>query len=146
MKVHVVRDKAIKPGGASWVAMPDEDIVFMVSAAGVSLAGAEALEKVWAPFVADGTWCWRPGQIGVGPPIRTRYSSSTHLPARGVVWLSVRPHFVRGLLSREHFTPASARGIDKAVACCVKSGWKYSGQPVALGMADEDAGSQMEAL
>lgn len=126
MKVHVVRDRVITPDRASWMEMAD-DIAFLVSAEGVSRAGAEALEQVWAPFVEDGTWLWRPGSIGVGKPIVTRYSVTGHLPKDGVVWLSVRPGLVRGLLSRDHFAPASGRALSKAIACCVRAGWK-SGQ------------------
>ena len=120
MDVRIVRDDRVAPGGEGTVELPGE-ILFFVSAAGVSEDGAETLEDGWRWFIQRGIW--RYGEPG-GEPVTTCYRRAP-LPADVVVRLSCSSGIVECILSPEHFTQGSANGLQVAARASVKGGWRY---------------------
>lgn len=121
VKARIVRDDRVKPGGEGVVEMPGE-ILFVVSAEGVTQGGAEALEDAWGWFIERGLW--RYDERG-GESITATYRRAT-LPgevAARVCCSSAGQ--VTCLLSPEHFTQGSVSGLQVAVRSSVRNGWRY---------------------
>lgn len=120
MDVRIVRDERVAPGGEGTVELPGE-ILFVVSAAGVSEDGAEALEDGWRWFIHRGIW--RYGEPG-GEAVTTCYRRVA-LPSDVVVRLSCSSGVVECILSPQHFTQGSTSGLQVAARASVRSGWRY---------------------
>jgi hypothetical protein len=101
------------------VEMPGE-LLFVVSAAGVSHDGAEALQDCWRWFIYQGLW--RYGQPG-GQPLVTTY----HLANIGEYAAQVRgrPGRVDCWCSVDHFSRGSVNGLQAAARASIRRGWRY---------------------
>lgn len=125
MRAVIVRDHRVNPGGESIVEMPGEQL-FVVSAAGVTARGAQALQSCWAWFIDRGIW--RYGAPG-GQPITTTYHlQPLHRAAAEVETLPGETHCY---LDPRHFTRGSANGLQAAARAACRRGWTYHAPALA---------------
>jgi hypothetical protein len=108
------------PGGEGVLELPGE-ILFVVSAAGVTRAGAECLQSSWAWFIDRGIWRYR--EDGGAPILRTTYRLADLGDAACEV--TATPDEVDVLLSPCHFTHGSLNGLQTAARASVRAGWTY---------------------
>lgn len=120
MRVEIVRDHGVCPGGESWLVLLDE-MVFVASAAGVSPEGAECLQQCWGYFIERGIWRWRAG----GKPIRTEYHRVDRLISGAACSVRTTPGLATCLLSAEHFSMGSTNGLQSAARDSIRNGWTY---------------------
>jgi hypothetical protein len=119
VQVHIVRDDRVAPGGEGVVELPGE-LLFVVSAAGVTQDGAECLQACWRWFIDRGLW--RYGQPG-GQPLVTRYLHRQR--GLDVAQVLCRPGEVECWCSPRHFTRGSVNGLQVAARASVRRGWRY---------------------
>lgn len=120
IEVHVVRDERVRPGGEGVVELPGE-LLFVVSAHGVSERGAAALVDSWRWFIDRGIW--RYGAAG-GDPVTTVY----HHAQRGREPVRVRcsrDAAVDVWCSPEHFCLGTVNGLQVAARSSIRRGWRY---------------------
>ena len=118
VQVHIVRDARVAPGGEGVVELPDE-LLFVVSAAGVTQDGAECLQACWRWFIDRGLW--RYGHDG-GQPLTTTYHHRK--PGHDAALVVCRPGEVECWCSPEHFTRGSVNGLQVAARSSVRRGWR----------------------
>lgn len=119
MQVRIVRDDRVNPGGEGVVELPGE-LLFVVSAAGVTQGGAESLLECWEWFIDRGLWRY---QASGGSPLVTTY----HRQDIGAAAARVRctPGQVDVWCSPCHFTQGSVNGLQVAARASVRRGWRY---------------------
>jgi hypothetical protein len=127
--VQIVRDRRVMPGGEGIVEMPGE-LLFVVSAQGVTQEGADGLLSCWRWFIDRGLWRY---QDGGGDMLTTTYHLVALEGASAEVETSAG--LVRCWLSRDHFARGSANGLQTAARASVRRGWRYYA-PAVLPMAE----------
>jgi hypothetical protein len=110
--VHVARDPGIQPGGTQWFQIADDEIVFMVSAEGVTDIGARALEAVWTATREPGDWHF---DTPVGDPATAAYYRQ-EWDEGAIVHLVQTGAHCDVYLSPCHFSEGSTRGIQRAAS------------------------------
>lgn len=123
MQVHVSRDPGTQPGRSTWLDLGGE-LVFVVSAAGVSALGAQALEQAWDAFIGRGRWVYG----GDGARISAHYHRQEVEPG-DVVRVTCRGDGAQWrvdcYLSPEHFAAASVVGLEREARDSIRCGWRY---------------------
>lgn len=126
VRVHVMRDVGVQPGGCTWMDLGMDEMVFVLAAACVSVVGAVALEQAWAGFVERGVW-----QYGVdgGERIGGIYYHHDAVDDGDVVRVTCRKsgdtRRIDVHLSPDHFAAEAVAGLEGAVRDCVDCGWRY---------------------
>lgn len=118
--VRIVRDDRVRPGGEGVIELPGE-VLFVVSAAGITQEGAECLEASWAWFIERGIWRYRAG--GGAPILSVHYSHADLGDAACEV--DARAEVVAVRLSPHHFTRGSVNGLQVAARASVRAGWTH---------------------
>jgi hypothetical protein len=93
-----------------WYQLSDEEIVFVVSADGVTDVGARALQAAWDATREPGDWHY---DVPVGEPATAAYMRQQWCPG-AVVHLQQFGAHCDVYLSPRHFCEASAHGIQQA--------------------------------
>jgi hypothetical protein len=119
-QARIARDERVRPGGEGVIALPGE-VLFVVSADGVTQQGADCLEQAWAWYIDRGLWRYR---AGGGRPIVTNYERGD-LDEDVVCEVNAEAGRVDICLSSRHFTQGSVNGLGVAVRSSVRSGWTY---------------------
>lgn len=123
MLVHVARDHGLTPGAETWFELAPDELVFFVSASGVTVLGACALESAWQRFLDRGLWRYhQPGGIAAS----ITYVYQEYDPG-AVVRLDIQREAGRCYLSPRHFELPSMHGLQSAAASSIASGWSYHG-------------------
>jgi hypothetical protein len=96
--------------------------LFVVSAAGVTAAGAHCLEQAWAWYIDRGIWRYQ--EVGGAPILRTSYHLSDAL-GDAACEVDACTQTVDVYLSPRHFTRGSVNGLEVTARASVRSGWAY---------------------
>jgi len=120
VQIRIARDERVIPGGERWVELPGE-VLLVVSAAGVTQGGAEALEDAWAWYIDRGLW--RYGESG-GEPFQTSYRR-TRLAGRTAVRLVTWRGQVECMLDPGHFTQGTVNALQVCARSMAQRGWRY---------------------
>lgn len=120
-RARIVRDERVRPGGEGVLALPGE-VLFVVSADGVTAAGAHCLERAWGWYIDRGIWRYQ--EAGGVPILRTSYHLTDALDDAACE-VDACAESVDIYLSPRHFTRGSANGLEVVARASVRAGWAH---------------------
>lgn len=120
VEARIARDERVTPGGEGVIELPGE-LLFVVSAAGVTAEGADCLQRAWEWYIERGIWQYRQGLA----PVRRVTYHRTDLQG-AVCEVAAEQDVVDVYLSPEHFTLGSVSGLQTAARACARSGWQWA--------------------